>query len=101
MELARRLPVKEFPETGFVLVPLNRTDWVVAFSQQKYQAICFVGRLGLYGGDVVQRWSCKDARYRFLRHDKPDNCPSHGLDEDYHCIVERLDDGYAELLPHE
>ncbi|MGD0899961.1 MAG: hypothetical protein ABR915_19170 [Thermoguttaceae bacterium] len=91
--LARRLPELEFPNTRMIFVPPGTVQWEESIHRHHLQAICLVGRLGLYGqGAIIDRWSCKNARFGFLLHERPADCPPHGLHPDYNCIWERLGD---------
>ncbi len=89
IELARHLPRVEFPNTEIVQVPLNQPEWQAAFFQQKFEAICLVGRMGLFGTDAMRLWICKHTRFSFLTNSRPANLPPQALDEEYHCIVEQ------------
>jgi hypothetical protein len=97
VELGRRLPKLEFPATAFVHVPFGQPQWGATFYQQGHvQAVVLVGRIGLFGEEAIRRLSCSDSRFGFLTHERPVDCPPHGLDDQYHCLYERLGSGERE-----
>jgi hypothetical protein len=93
MELAARIPQTAGTKPEFVLVPLNSNEWEMAFNRQQCQAVCFVGRLGLYGAEAIRQLTNRNAVYDFPSHKKPPTCPPHGLDRKFHCIDGKRDDG--------
>jgi hypothetical protein len=91
--LARCLSEDGFPRTVIVHVPLGSSTWEKHVYKWGYQSVLFMGRLSLFGEGALSHWGYKQARFGFLRNDKPDHCDPPPFDPEYHCIYEELGDG--------
>jgi hypothetical protein len=96
LQLARLFGWVVFPNTNIELVPLSQPDWQVAFCLQKLDAICLVGRIGLFGDEANRYLSCPNARLRFNTNVRPPSLAPQALDDEYHCIVEQPKGGDTE-----
>jgi hypothetical protein len=101
--LARHLSRREFPHTEFLRIPLDKPLWGEVLENRPCQALCIVGRLGLFGDHAVQFWSKKDTRFRFISEHRPDGLPWGKVDPRFHCICERIsasgEEGYSPAYP--
>jgi hypothetical protein len=91
--LARHLAFGEFPQTTFHLVHLGDPKLGELLYDQRYGAVCLIGRLGLYGDEAVQRWTDPEARFAFPAYERPDELPGGSLDRNYHYILDRNNGG--------
>ncbi len=96
--LGRRLSLDGFPLTEFPQIALNNPDLIKRVNDRRYEAICIVGRLGLYGHDAVEQLNGERLRFGFLSHHRPKDLPEGHLDPEYHCITERH--GTGEIKRH-
>jgi hypothetical protein len=94
--LGRRLSFDGFPLTEFPQIALDNPDLIKRVNERRYEAICIVGRLGLYGQEAVKQLSGERLRFGFLSHHRPKNLPKGQLDPDYHCVTERTGSGAIE-----
>ena len=79
-------------ETEFEQIKLRDSRWQELLSKSPYQAVCFIGRLGLYGKDAPGRLMMKRGRLEFPEQFRPENMAPAELDSVglYHCIFEHL-----------
>lgn len=92
IDLARRLDFRDYGEAEVRLIRPDEPEWRQQIVENGYQSICFIGRLGLYGKDALNRWSNSHARFGFELHQRPRGLPPGRLHPDYHCIYERIGD---------
>lgn len=69
------------------------SSWSNQLLTGDHQAICLVGRLGLYGPLVPELWGSPELRFRFLMQERPEDLPRGELHDVYHCIEEDAGDG--------
>lgn len=67
--------------------------WDPLLRAKRYESMCFVGRIGIFGEEAVRRWGNQDCRFGFLMQKRPRNVPLGTLHKKYHCITEMLPDG--------
>jgi hypothetical protein len=99
--IARWLPCTEFPHTDFPCVDLGGfrpTVWKL----DSVGALCFVGRLYLYGAEAVRSWGMEGpvARRRFGMDFPPPGLKRGELHPVYHSIVARDGAPSGETPPH-
>lgn len=88
--ISRRLSFETNSANDFVRINPANPDWGNILNRG-FQAICIVGRLGLYGPEAVKFWSKQDLRYSFIADQRPANLPSGQIDaENYHALLERV-----------
>jgi hypothetical protein len=86
--LARRLGYKDFPELRFYPVPKGEDIWQEIVTEQALETCCFVGRLGLFGKQAVEKVVNPQTRFRFLRHAPPPAFPTGDELKKYYVIEE-------------
>jgi hypothetical protein len=91
--LGRRLSFNDYPKTSFPQVSLHSCNFLELLFQGNYQAICLVGRPGLFGGDALKRFRDGELRFGFAKDHRPKKLPTGALDQEYHCILERAAPG--------
>ena len=91
--LGRRLSFKDYPAISFPQVSLQSCNFLELLFQGTFQAICLVGRPGLFGGDALKRFRDGELRFGFAKDHRPQNLPTGQLDSEYHCILETLSPG--------
>ena len=94
--LGRRLGLDRFPKTEIAYVSVEQPD-LGRLLDHNYEAICLVGRPGLYGKAARERLSVDDLRFSFKVDQRPERLHPNQLDDDFHCIRERLGPGSFEL----
>ena len=98
--LARRLSYKEFPDLRFYPVPKGEDSWQQIVTDPALETCCFVGRLGLFGKQAVERLVNKQARFRFLRPSPPPSFSTGADLKKYYVIQEHEGDRRGERVPH-
>jgi hypothetical protein len=87
--LGRHLAFRDFPQTTFHLVHLGDPKLGELLYDQRYGAVCLIGRPSLYGDEATQRWTNPEARFVFPTYQRPDALPGGSLDRNYHYILDR------------
>jgi hypothetical protein len=95
--LARWLPYKGFSATKFCALPKGEDSWQQIVTDQPLETFCFVGRLGLFGGQAVEQLVNPETRFRFLRHSPPPVFPTGDELKKYY-VIQEFD---ADQLVHE
>jgi hypothetical protein len=86
IEIARSLPLAEFPRTEFVCVDPGGFAPLLA-DLEDIKALCFVGRLCLYGAEAAKSWGVTEIpKYRFGMDSRPPGLPSGELHPEYHSV---------------
>jgi hypothetical protein len=91
--LARHLAFGQFPQTTLHLVHLGDPKLGELLYDQRYGAVCLIGRLSLYGDEAMQRWTNPEARFAFPAYRRPEELPGGSLDRSYHYILDRNNGG--------
>jgi hypothetical protein len=91
--LARHLAFTDFPQATFHLVHLGDPKLGELLYDQRYGAVCLIGRLSLYGDEALQRWTNPEARFAFPAYQRPEEQPGGTLDRNYHYILDRNNGG--------
>jgi hypothetical protein len=86
-DLGRHLSSAGFPNVMRYPVYLKKPNWRGLRGTQP-DAICVVGRLGLFGDEALEWWSPRDMAYRFKLQKRPAEVEPGTLHPDYHCVVE-------------
>jgi hypothetical protein len=88
IEIARSLSLSEFPRTKFICVEPGEFAGVLA-DLDEVNAICFVGRLRLYGQEAMEYLGKEafESRYRFGLDVRPPDLPRGELHPEYHAVV--------------
>ena len=87
--LGRRLSFNDYPATSFPQVSLHACNFLELLFQGTFQAICLVGRPGLFGGGALKRFRDGELRFGFAKDRRPPELPVGAIDPEYHCILER------------
>ncbi|HBO43039.1 MAG TPA: hypothetical protein DD670_03715 [Planctomycetaceae bacterium] len=87
IEIARSLSRAEFPHTEFLCV--DSRGFAPEMAQlERVVALCFVGRLSLFGRDAVHSWSgARPWHYRFAMESRPKDLKRGELHPQYHSLV--------------
>lgn len=91
--LARRLSATDYPLVQHQPISMTDPQWSIVVRQRGLDAICLVGRLGLYGTEALTRWQDPGARFKFRTHQRPAELGHGDLHPDWHCIEELRPDG--------
>lgn len=100
-DLARHLPKRDFPNVDFRVIPLGHADWGdVLKTDRDIEAICIIGRLGMYGSEALRDWGTDQTRLRFPVDKRPPGLRMGKLYPEFHQIVEshgpsRNDESYV------
>jgi hypothetical protein len=80
---------REYPRTNFLRYQGRSIQFEEMLHEKDFDAICFVGRLGLFGRKAVKQWRLKNPRFHFRLQRRPPHLKPGELDRDFHCIFER------------
>lgn len=88
-ELARHLSKRDFPNVDFRVIPLGYADWGDALkSDRGIEAVCVIGRLGMYGPQAIRDWGTDKTRLRFPLEERPAGLRTGKLHPEFHRITE-------------
>jgi hypothetical protein len=93
--LGRHLSGAAYPDVSCRPVLLERPDWGHILEPAP-DALCVIGRIGLYGAEARHWWSPPHPTFVFAREDRPPDLAPGRISPAYHCIQERLPDGSVE-----
>jgi len=99
IQIARRLSFEDFPRTEFPRVMMGECDLANIVHDKRCQAICVVGRLGLFGQEVVEQLQNEDLCFGFEVTKRPPSLRLGDLHDDYHRIYEQVQHGHREYYP--
>lgn len=80
---------KEFPNADFQTVDITKPEIDPILATHEYNAICWVGRLNMYGDAALARWASDTVRLGFPDTDRPD-LKAGQLDPVYHRMFDRV-----------